>query len=272
MILLALAAAAAAKVAAPAPPPAPPVQPLSEAAHAIDAGRLEQARLMISRSVEAGARGPELERVMADFAFASGDYRGALPRYHQLLVANPGDARLYERAGIAAFKTGDVEQAAKLLEKATSFPAASWRAWNARGVAADFRRDWAVADESFTRAAALAPNRAEIANNHGWSLLVRGQWNEAVAKLEQAVVLDPKSVRIADNLELARAAVSEDLPRRRAGESDEAWAARLNDAGMIAKAQGNTSKAISAFSQAIEARSQYYERAANNLAMAKASK
>ena len=52
-----------------------------------------------------------------------------------------------------------------------------------------------------------------------------------------------------------------------AGESDADWAARLNDAGVIAKVQGNNKKAVAAFTQAIEARSQYYARAANNLAM-----
>ena len=80
--------------------------------------------------------------------------------------------------------------------------------------------------------------------------------------------MDPKSARIAANLELARAAMSEDLPKRRPGESEADWAARLNDAGVIAKVQGNNRKAVAAFTQAIEARSQYYARAANNLATA----
>jgi Flp pilus assembly protein TadD len=112
----------------------------------------------------------------------------------------------------------------------------------------------------------MAPNRAEVFNNIGWSLLVRGRWADALSKLEQAAALDPKSERIAANLELARAAVSQDLPARRAGENDEDFAGRLNDAGVIAKVQGNTKKALAAFAQAVELRSQYYERAANNLA------
>ena len=250
----------------PPPPPEPVVQPLSEAAHALEAGRVEQARLMIANSVKAGVRGPELDRLLADLAFASGDYKGAMPRYQQLLVSNPNDGVLYEHAGIAAMKSGDSEQASRLLEKATSFQTATWRAWNARGALADFRRDWAVADDSYGRAAALAPNKAEVFNNMGWSLLIRGRWADAVDALERAAALNPKSQRIADNLELARAAVSEDLPQKRAGESDTEWAARLNDAGVIAKVQGNNKKAMAAFAQAVEIRSQYYERAANNLA------
>jgi hypothetical protein len=36
--------------------------------------------------------------------------------------------------------------------------------------------------------------------------------------------------------------------------------------------QGNNRKAVAAFTQAIQARSQYYARAANNLAMAQVAK
>ena len=67
-------------------------------------------------------------------------------------------------------------------------------------------------------------------------------------------------------LELARAALAENLPRRRAGESDSDWAARLNDAGVLAAAGGQRQRAIAAFAQAIEVRSRWYARAAENLA------
>lgn len=268
---LALLAAAALAAADPVPAPAP-TQPLSEAAHALQAGRIDQARLMIANAVKAGADGAVLHRLLADLAFASGDFEVALARYEPLLAANPNDALLYERAGIAEIRTGDVARAALLLGKATSLPTASWRAWNALGVAADFRRDWALADAAYARAAELAPNRAEVLNNLGWSLLVRGRWSEAVEPLERAAALDPKGRRIAANLELARAAVSEQLPERRAGERGSDWAARLNDAGMIARVQGDNRKAVAAFARAIEVRSQWFERAANNLALAERAK
>ena len=168
---------------------------------------------MIGNAVKAGAKGPEVDRLIADLSYASGDYAGALPRYLQLLVGKPSDGVLYERAGLSAMQVRDVAQAEKLLERATTFPTATWRAWNARGIAADYRGDWAVADESYARALALAPDRPEVVNNLGWSLLARGRWAEALANFERAAAMDPKSARIAANLELARAAMSEDLPQ-----------------------------------------------------------
>ena len=214
-LLLAVALAGA----KPVPVVQSPAQPLSEAAHAIQAGRLDQARLMIGNAVKAGVRGPEVDRLLADLAYASGDYAGALPRYLQLLVGNAGDGVLYERAGLSAMKVRDVAQAEKLLERATAFPTATWRAWNARGIAADYRSDWAVADESYARAIALAPDRAEVVNNLGWSWLARGRWADALQNFERAAAMDPKSARIAANLELALASMSEDLPQSRAGDT-----------------------------------------------------
>jgi hypothetical protein len=76
---------------------------------------------------------------------------------------------------------------------------------------------------------------------------------------------DPHSTRIANNLELARAALSSDLPRRNPGEADSAWAARLNDAGVAAQLLGDKQRAVAAFAQALEARGSWYDRAANNL-------
>lgn len=248
----------------------PTAQPLSEASHAIAAGRLEQARLMIAAAVKAGAKGYAVDRLLADLAFESGDFPTALVRYKALLATHSSDLSLAERAGIASLRTGDLDRAAILLERATSSPSASSRAWNARGVAADLRWDWKVADLAYSSALKLAPANSKIVNNLGWSLLLRGRWSEAVETLERAAALDPKSPRIADNLDLARTAVSENLPHRRPNESDADWAARLNDAGVMARIRGEQKLAIAAFAQAIEARSQWFERAANNLALVQA--
>jgi tetratricopeptide (TPR) repeat protein len=94
---------------------------------------------------------------------------------------------------------------------------------------------------------------------------MRGNWARAAECLEHAAALDPRSLRIGNNLELARAALQSDLPRRREGESDRSWAARLNDAGVAARMSGDRQRAIAAFAQAVEASGTWYERAADNL-------
>lgn len=238
---------------------------LAGASHAVRVNRLDQARLMIARAVDAGASGPQLERVFADLAYVSGNYTVALSHYEALLKFAPKDQSLLEPAGISALKTGNVERAGILLSSATSLPGAGWRAWNALGAVADLKADWAKADECYDHASRLAPKEVGPVNNRGWSLTLRGSWAEAVEFFEQATALDPKSERIANNLELARSALATQLPSRQAGESDSAWAARLNDAGMAAAIMGDKARATAAFTEALGVNGTWYARAANNL-------
>lgn len=258
-MIVALAIAAGIAASTPARPT------IADAAHAIAVGRLEQARLMISTLVGYGAKGPLIDRLVADLDFGSGDYQAARAVYQELLTARPSDAYLCERAGIAAFKMGDAAGAGPLIDCATAAPNASWRAWNARGAIADLKGDWAAADEAFAHATALAPKRAEVLNNRGWSQLMRGHWADAEALFEQAVAAEPSLVRAANNLELARTALAGDLPPRRQGESDQDWAARLNDAGVASEILGDRKKAVAAFTEALEVSGSWYARAANNL-------
>ena len=159
-----------------------------------------------------------------------------------------------------------------MLDRATALAGASWRAWNARGVVADLASDWDRAEKCYDRADALAPRRGEIANNRGWSRLLRGEWQGALVALERAATLDPGSVRIANNLDLARSALADQLPQRRSGESDGQWAARLNDAGVAAAARGERGRATAAFARAIVLRSEWFGRAATNLASVEAKR
>jgi Flp pilus assembly protein TadD len=271
ILLLAAALAAATPPNSPPPPAMALVAPsLAEASHALAAGRLDQARAMIASAVVSGASGEQVDRLLADLAFTSGDNARALAGYATLFATHPDNGLLAERAGISALKLGDTPRAIAFLDHAI-VKSSSWRAWNARGVAADRMNDWANADLAYARAEAIAPGRGEVANNLGWSLLLRGRWDDALVKFEQAAQLDPKTSRIANNLELAREALKDGLPQRALGENDQSWSARLNDAGVAAAARGERGRAIAAFAQAIGTRTAWYNRAADNLAAIQAA-
>lgn len=258
-----------------APPPAaspPSTISLSEAGRAIAAGRLDQAKAMLGVAVAAGAKGEPVDRLMADLAFAREENEAALSLYKALIANHPDETLLLERGGIAALRLGRNGEATALLDRATRGPGASWSAWNARGVAADRQGRWDEADAAYATAAGLNPGLAQVPNNHGWSLMLRGRWADALASFERAAAINPNLPRLANNLELARAAVASDLPPRMQGENDEAYAARLNDAGVVAAASGQQKRAEAAFAQAIELRSRWFDRAADNLAALDAGK
>jgi tetratricopeptide (TPR) repeat protein len=263
MIVSLLAAAALASQSPPATPADPSI--LKDAAQAIQAGRLLEAKLIITRAVSLGARGDPLERVNANLAFASGKYLQALVAYQHLAASSSKQTSDCENGAISALELGRIADAGPLVACAVSTENASWRAWNARGVLADLKHDWATADESYARAHKLDSDNARVVNNQGWSMLLRGEWARAVPLFEQAVALDGKAQRIADNLELARSALAAELPTRRDGESDRDWAARLNDAGVAAEMLGQKKRAIAAFTQALDANPIWYDRASNNL-------
>ena len=244
---------------------------LTEASHALAAGRPEQARRMISAAVAEGASGPAVDRLLADLAFTEGEWPRALAAYKTMLLATPTDPHLLQQAGIAALRAG-APDAPLLLDRAVSQPGASWRAWNARAVAADRQKDWTTADRAYAAAEALSPDNPTILNNRGWSLILRGQWPAGLEVLGRAAALAPDDTRIAANLDLARSAMADSLPQRRPGESKESWAARLNDAGVAAYRMGDRQKAVAAFAQALETSDRWFARAANNLALVESVK
>lgn len=252
----------AAALATAAPAPAPP----SEIDRAIAMRRFDQARLMIAAAVAKGASGATIERPLAALAFAAGRDEEALARLTALLRTFPDDAALLEQATLAALRSGKIDVARAFASRATRQPAASWRAWNARGVLADAERDWVEADRAYERAARLAPNRSEVANNLGWSRLLRGDWEGAAEALTTAAAIAPGSVRTANNLDLARMGLAGDLPTRGADETSAHYAARLNDAGVVARLRGDKGRARAAFAQAIEVSGAWYARAHANLA------
>ena len=268
MILSLLAAASIAAHGTPATPSSPPPPDpsiLQDASHAIDAGRLQEANLLIARAITEGFRGDPIERLTANVSFASGKYLEAMVAFQHLAGSPDKEIGDCEKGAIAALELGRTDDAKPLVDCAVSTAHPSWRAWNAKGVLADFQHDWQAADMAYANAHELAPKEAKIINNEGWSKLLRGDWAAAVPFFEEATSRDPKSERIANNLELAKEALSADLPKRSSGESDRDWAMRLNDAGVAAELLGDKQRAIAAFTQALEASPSWYDRASNNL-------
>jgi Flp pilus assembly protein TadD len=248
-----------------------PETSVAEAVRALSAGRPEQAREMIQTAVATGAAGPTVDRLLADLAYTEKRWAEASLRYDQLLASSPDDGELLDRSGIARLQLGRVDEAIAILDRALRQPRAGWQAWNARAVAADRRRDWRTADRAYAAGLKVAPQTASLLNNLGWSLMLRGRWSEAERLLAEAHALAPSEERIADNLDLAKSAAAADLPAREQGESEADYAARLNDAGVVAILQSNSNKAVAAFARALEVSNSWYVRAANNLTIAEAS-
>lgn len=246
--------------------PAPSASSLvSDADHAIDSGRLDEANLIIARAASAGAPALMTDGLLAKLYLASGKYEAALAKYQSLRARGMQGQQFCEQAALAALNLGRWAVAKPFAECAVAPSTATWRAWNARGVVADLMDDWPTADRAYAKAAELAPGRAEVLNNEGWSRLLRGEWSAALPYFEQAEKIDPASRRIENNLDLARAALEDELPARRPAETDCQWAERLNDAGLAARLVGDSKRALAAFTQSMRTNGEWDPRAAENL-------
>lgn len=240
--------------------------PIEEAEHALAAGRGRQAEEMVEQLIAAGQKGDRLDRLRAGVALANGRYQEALSLYSQLAGRMPADPALAYGAAYASFRLGKRAEAQRWSALSVAGPGGGWRAWNLCGVIADGNSEFDRSDQCFARALELAPNRFEVLNNQGWSHLLRGQWAAAADFFSKALLVNPASPVARANLDLARVAMSDDLPPRRDGETEAAYAARLNDAGVIAEAAGDRKRAIAAFANAVAMRSTWSERTARNLA------
>jgi Flp pilus assembly protein TadD len=237
----------------------------AEVTHAFDVGRTEQAKRMIASALAQGVAERQVERQLARLDLVEGRDQVALSRYRLLLQTAPMDASLLLSAALAATRVGEDQDALAFGQRAAQLPESGWEVFNILGVLADRRLDWMAADAAYAEASRRAPRSAAVWNNLGWSRLIRGDWLRAERAFAQAAQLSPGERIILNNLELARAALAEDLPQRHTGESQNEYAARLNDAGVAARSLGQEGRATAAFTRALEARSLWFDRAYNNL-------
>lgn len=239
--------------------------PLTEASRALYAGRTGQARDMIERAVAHGEHGVAIDRLLARLALNESRNDQALAQYRDLLRRVPGDREALLGAAVAALRLGQDGDALGYARAAAASSSAGWLPFDLLGILADRRGDSSAAEVAYAEALRRAPNEPALLNNAGWSRVLRGDWRGAEPLLARAAAADPGNARIANNLELVRAALDPQLPERRRGESDTDYSARLNDSGVAARLTGDERRATAAFARAIEVRERWFERAHNNL-------
>ena len=140
----------------------------------------------------------------------------------------------------------------------------AWRAWNALGSQYDRQKDWPRADAAYARALEASPGAAIAYNNRGYSRLLQGRYDEAVVDFVAALERKPDLAEARTNLRLALAFKGE-YSRSIAGGPQEDAAALLNNAGFAAGVRGDYDKAKDLLDQAMKTKSQFYERASENL-------
>jgi len=234
---------------------------------AISAGRLTQARLMLSRIDVRAVDQRRMDLLLGRYYLAQRQDALALARFQQVLAADPASPAA-TGAGIASLRLGRHAEARSHLLAAVAHDGRDAQAWNGLAVIADAARDWAAADQAYDRALAAQPHDAAILNNHGYSLILRRRFADALAVFSRAAQAAPDDRVVRNNLELARA-LAGDYPQPIAAPdaTDDEQARKLNNAGYAAWLNGDIPAARALLARAIETRTSHYGLAERNLAI-----
>jgi Flp pilus assembly protein TadD len=235
---------------------------------AIDEQRLLDAGRLLDEAVLTGSKDPRLGLLAGELELARGRYSDALAELKQVDTAPQTRAKALESEGIALSLLGRSDAALDTLQKAVAEDPGAWRAWNALAGEYDNRRDWTRAEDAYSHAMQDSDGQAIVLNNRGFSRLLQKRLPDATDDFVAALKKKPDLATARTNLRLAMALKGEYDRATAAGASDN-QAALLNNAGFAAMMRGDYAGAEDLFNRAIAAKGQYYERASDNLALAK---
>lgn len=236
---------------------------------ALDERRLVDAGDMLEKARIDGVKSDQLTVLGGELLLAQGRFADAVPTF-QAVVSDPAvRPAALEGEGIAFSEMGRSDQAFADLKQATALDKTRWRAWNALGREYDIRHDWKDAKAAYTEAlAAPGANQAIVLNNRGYSHLLQNQPDQATPDFVAALAKDPDLKAARTNLRISMAIEGEYDRAATTGAGDDR-AAVLNNVGLAAAIRGDYREAEKLLTEAIEIKGENYERASDNLQLAK---
>jgi tetratricopeptide (TPR) repeat protein len=128
----------------------------------------------------------------ADIFMARKMYREAVETYHTAINAEPKDARLYNKLGIAYHQQMMFGEARRSYERAAKIDQDFAQAINNMGTVYYAQRRYKKAAGMYRKALKLTPNSASIHSNLGTALFARKKFKQATQEYLIALQLDPE--------------------------------------------------------------------------------
>lgn len=235
---------------------------------AIDEQRLLDAGQMIDQASLSGMKDPRLALLSGELGLARGRFDQAFRDFKSAESTPATLPEALQGEGIALAQMGRLDEAIATLTKAVELAPSASRAWNALGAQHDQKKDWLKAEAAYGHALAAAPGSALAHNNRGYSRLLQGKLDEAVADFVAALQKKPDLTVARTNLRLALAFKGE-YARSIAGGGTDDIAGLLNNAGFAAGMRGDFAKSQELLQQAMKSKGQFYHRASENLKLVK---
>ena len=241
----------------------------SQVRQALDERRLMDAADLLEKARIDGVSSSSLTALGGELYLAQGHFANAVPLFHAVEGDPTVRPAALEGEGIALSEMGKSDEAFADLKQATTLDKTRWRAWNALGREYDIRHDWKNAKAAYTQAlAAPGADQAIVLNNRGYSHLLQNLPAEATPDFVAALAKDPDLKAARTNLRIAMAVQGEYDRAATTGAGDDR-AAVLNNVGLAAAIRGDYREAEKLLTEAIEVKGANYERATDNLQLAK---
>lgn len=236
---------------------------LTDAWARVDRNACESA-LDIARGILRSDRSSfEARLIQAECTYRGGDFASATVQFNTLL-AESRDARILRGLGLIAARESRFAEARAYLNEALTLRQDDWRVWNTVGFLDDVQQNWESAQNAYEQAARLAPERAAPLNNLGLSYLQRGDYEAANAAFTEAGNRQPGFAPADTNLRITLIMQGQ-VERALWGIDDHQRPEVLNNAGVIARSQGDLDLAASLFQRALDESPVFYEQAYENL-------
>jgi len=242
---------------------------VAEIQRAINEERLVDAGNLLEEAFLQSGNDPQLVLLAGRIALARGHMEEALANFKSIDGNADIRAAALEGEGVALSELGRSDEAMKVLQAAVAENPQSWRSWDALGSEYDRRHDWQQAEAAYDHAMTDSDGAPIVLNNRGFSFMLQRKFPEAAADFVAALDKKPDFSAARNNLRLAIAMQGQyDRAVQGAATNDRAGA--LNNAGFAAMLRGDYAKAKELFAEALDAKGEYYARAATNLETAKA--
>jgi Flp pilus assembly protein TadD len=236
---------------------------------ALDEKRYVDAADLLDKAKIDGVNSIRLDRQRGELLLATGRFSDAIAQVRPITTDPVEGPKALECEGIALSITGKSDPAFAALKAATVGDKTLWRAWNGLGREYDLRKDWVKSKAAYAEAlAAPGANASIVLNNRGYSYLLQNEPDLAIADFVSALAKDPALGAARTNLRIAMA-VQGHYDRAVVTGSGDDRAAVLNNVGLAAAVRGDYHEAEKLLQEAIDAKGANYERASDNLELAR---
>lgn len=244
----------------------------------------DKALYMYIHALELDSKNTEALYKIGNIHLQRGGMYKAIMAFNDVLTIDPSHVGASESRGVLYLKDNAYAEAQKLfmqaveedekrlatLEGAPQVDAQSpAMAYDGLGIIADLRGDHVLAQHYYNAALKIKPNSAITYNNLGYSYYLTKNWKSAEKSYKRALKLQNEYAQAWRNLGLLYARQGNYMSAVTAFERVMDTAQAYNDVGYICLLEGSYNKAEQFFEQAMTMSPTYYEKANDNLKLAR---